>query len=732
MISEISKLKILYQQLDRQQAAGEDVVADLKKEINNLELAYLKEQVLPQVAQFMASKVQDLRCSIDSSFQFDGEQSINYSFCTSGTMLFVKDSLDVNSVSGISEITPPQPKVVTLPVLQPKTETSPTQRSIRLVDYSEKAIVLYGDTKDFSEELKGLGGYFNPRLRGGMGWVFSKKRIPDLKKLLGSYLQDEAQLEDKTSGSNLFTNSDTDDGSTLTEDQWIKMLLSMRGTQVKGLTSPHKAIFILAIIELIQRGYIRKKRIFATTTLSDTFMQIWNKYVPADWPFRGNAFQPYIHMNSEPFYFLVNADEVNSFDINQNWNRSLVVKYIEYAYFDTQLFELLHKRSFTDRLSKELIDKYLVNQSHALVKPKPMAQPSSNPNAFAGYKRYLSTLTSNIGRPYSASSISVYATALRSKYMQAKVSKFTGISDLEMVSELSVIDEIINEVKYEAEHGMVNKTSYLALKMFRDYRKLNPISLHNAIQKATSSVAQAPKEKLESNGKPIGILSIDAEHIHIKNGTLNEMFATFLNEIGPDLVYDMKINYMGVNLIDTKENPFFVDNCVKLNGGYWANVSPRPQTVANLIKKICEFLDMDVSITMEHEDIAGGYKIESKPRATFSLNGGRPLNKRQTVLEVIRLYVKTHPTATFEQLESAFPKELQGGYGVITPISTIQRRIQNGYDDEHRYFLDRDKILRSSDEIEFAVCHQWGHQFSNFQKYVSKVFNWTMKLSKLI
>ena len=74
MISEISKLKILYQQLDRQQAAGEDVVADLKKEINNLELAYLKEQVLPQVAQFMASKVQDLRCSIDSSFQFDGGQ----------------------------------------------------------------------------------------------------------------------------------------------------------------------------------------------------------------------------------------------------------------------------------------------------------------------------------------------------------------------------------------------------------------------------------------------------------------------------------------------------------------------------------------------------------------------------------------------------------------------------------------------------------------------------------
>lgn len=727
MTPEISKLKTLYQQLDRQQAAGEDVVADLKKEINNLELAYLKEQVFPQVARFMASKVKELRCAIDSSFQFDGEEEVNYSFCTSGSMLFVKDSLDVNSVSDTPQIISPQPQIATSPVIEVKTTQETTMRSIRLVDYSEKAVALYGDTKEFSEDLKNLGGYFNPRLRGGVGWVFSKKRIPDLKELLGLYLQDETQREDKTPGSNLSTNSDTYDGNTLTEDQWIKMLLSMRGTQVKGLTSPHKAIFILAIIESIQRGYIREKRIFATTTLSDTFMRIWNKYVPSDWPFHGNAFHPYIHMSSEPFYFLVNAEGVNSFDLNQNWSRNQVVKYIEYSYFDTQLFELLHNRSFTDRLAKELIDKYIVNQNIAPVKPKPMAQSSPNPNAFAGYKRYLSTLTSNIGRPYSTSSISVYATALRSKYMQAKVSRFAGISDLEMVSDLSIIDKIIYEVKYESEHGMVNKTSYLALKMFRDYRRLNPISPQTTPSATTSLFVQQPKDKPAPKGKNIGILSIDAEHIHIKDGNLNEMFATFLNEIGPDLVYEMNINYMGASLIDTKENPFFVDNCVRLKGGYWVNISPRPQTVANQIKKICEFLDIEVSIVMEHEDITDDYKVESKPRARFSLNGGRPLNKRQAVLETIRLYVKTHPTATFEQLAAAFPKELQGGYGVITPISAIQRRIQNGYDDERRYYLDRDKILRSSDGIEFAVCHQWGHQFSYFQSYVRKNFNWTIE-----
>lgn len=726
MIPEICKLKSLYQQFDQQQTAGEDVVAELKKEINNLELAYLKEQVFPLVAQFMASKVRGLRCDIDSSFQFDGAHSINYSFCTSGSMLFVKDSLDVNSASDTPQIISPQPKVVTPPVIEVKTTQESTMRSIRLVDCSEKAVALYGDTKGFSEELKNLGGYFNPRLRGGVGWVFSKKRIKDIKELLGVYLQDETQIEEKKPMANLFTKSSTDDGNALSENQWINMLLSMRGTRFKGLSSPHKAIFILAIIELIQQGYIRQKRIFVTNALSDTFMRLWNKYVPMDWPFRGNVFQPYIHMSSEPFYFLVKAEGVNSFDLNQSWSRPLVVKYIEYAYFDTQLFELLHNRSFTDRLSKELINRFIIEQTKSLAKPIPIVQTATNANAFAGYKRYLSTLTSNTGKPYSALTIILYATTLRNKYMKAKVFKYAGISDLEMVSDLSVIDKIISEVKNETEQGMANNNSYLALKMYRDYRRLYSKDLHVENTIELTHVSGKSKSESFSNDKLIGILSIDTEHIHIKNGKLKDMFATFLNEVGPEIVYDMKINYVGANLVDTKENPYYVDSCVKLNGGYWVNVSPRPQIVAKQIKKICEYLDMEVSIVMESEDIFDEYRIVSKPRAMFSLNGGVPLNKRQTVLETIRLYIKSHPTATFEQLESTFPKELQGSYGVITPISIIKSRIQDGYDDIHRYYLDRDKILCSSDGVEFAVCHEWGSQFANFQKHIKKILNWSI------
>ena len=41
-----------------------------------------------------------------------------------------------------------------------------------LEEYSEKAIVVRGETKSCSEDLKTLGGKYNPKLRGGGGWIF--------------------------------------------------------------------------------------------------------------------------------------------------------------------------------------------------------------------------------------------------------------------------------------------------------------------------------------------------------------------------------------------------------------------------------------------------------------------------------------------------------------------------------------------------------------------------------
>ena len=59
--TDISKLKELYASLDRHTGAGEDVVADIRQEINNLELQYLKDDVFPELMRLLAARTSGLR-----------------------------------------------------------------------------------------------------------------------------------------------------------------------------------------------------------------------------------------------------------------------------------------------------------------------------------------------------------------------------------------------------------------------------------------------------------------------------------------------------------------------------------------------------------------------------------------------------------------------------------------------------------------------------------------------
>jgi hypothetical protein len=56
------------------------------------------------------------------------------------------------------------------------------------VDYSEKALAVFGDTRPVKDGLKALGGRFKPKLtyEGGKraGWIFSKAREQDVRNLL--------------------------------------------------------------------------------------------------------------------------------------------------------------------------------------------------------------------------------------------------------------------------------------------------------------------------------------------------------------------------------------------------------------------------------------------------------------------------------------------------------------------------------------------------------------------
>ncbi len=54
---------------------------------------------------------------------------------------------------------------------------------IKIVDYSERAIAVIGDTKPIKDKLKALGGRFNFRLSCGAGWIFPKTKLEEVQNL---------------------------------------------------------------------------------------------------------------------------------------------------------------------------------------------------------------------------------------------------------------------------------------------------------------------------------------------------------------------------------------------------------------------------------------------------------------------------------------------------------------------------------------------------------------------
>ena len=58
--------------------------------------------------------------------------------------------------------------------------------SINIIEYSDKAFAVVGDTYPVRMELKSLGGCFNKRLSCGSGWIFSNKQREAVEKFINS------------------------------------------------------------------------------------------------------------------------------------------------------------------------------------------------------------------------------------------------------------------------------------------------------------------------------------------------------------------------------------------------------------------------------------------------------------------------------------------------------------------------------------------------------------------
>ena len=118
-----------------------------------------------------------------SSFRYDDSDGMQDYFDTN-FFLSIKVSDEYKVIEPKAKKSSVKPEKVE----EAKEVEAVTVEGLEIVDYSGKAIAVFGDTKAIKEQLKELGGRFNPSLNYNgekrAGWIFSKKQADKVKELV--------------------------------------------------------------------------------------------------------------------------------------------------------------------------------------------------------------------------------------------------------------------------------------------------------------------------------------------------------------------------------------------------------------------------------------------------------------------------------------------------------------------------------------------------------------------
>ena len=160
---------------------------------------------------------------------------------------------------------------------------------------------------------------------------------------------------------------------------YIDAFSSLHTAKVKGHKAPHKAVLLLAIIELIEEELIMTPYIDLSDELVERFNDIWHKYLGTSAIFTPDICKPYFHMQHESFWRLVENNEVvcgmtaepnpwvqakkEQKDLPKgSYSVQAMCRAFAYAEIDEMLFQLLQNADARAILRVILINTYLVNQ----------------------------------------------------------------------------------------------------------------------------------------------------------------------------------------------------------------------------------------------------------------------------------------------------------------------------------------------------------------------------------
>lgn len=159
---------------------------------------------------------------------------------------------------------------------------------------------------------------------------------------------------------------------------YISAFSSLHTNKQKGVRAPHKAVLLMAVIDLVEEGRIDSPRIPLSEELVNRFFEIWNRYIGGSAVFTPDIAKPFYHMQHEPFLMLVSKSDAETTIAAEDeptisghktlkdlprgsYSVNAMREAFAFAEIDNQLFTLLQNNDARAVLRVTLINNYFTN-----------------------------------------------------------------------------------------------------------------------------------------------------------------------------------------------------------------------------------------------------------------------------------------------------------------------------------------------------------------------------------
>ena len=135
--------------------------------------------------------------------------------------------------------------------------------------------------------------------------------------------------------------------------------------------SPHKAMLLLTVIEMYEKGLLSDNVIRYDEELKKQFVSVWSKFLNDETEFQPSAYLPFWYMQSESFWHIIpkrgKEDIISLFrDSHVKPSESKLYDCVDYAELDDDLYFLMTIPSGRSSLKRVLLESYTNMSEHEI------------------------------------------------------------------------------------------------------------------------------------------------------------------------------------------------------------------------------------------------------------------------------------------------------------------------------------------------------------------------------